>query len=42
MLLGSIFADGHHFGGDYFDMPAIEVWIHILAANWEIFYEGLI
>jgi hypothetical protein len=23
-------------------MPAIEVWIHILAANWEIFYEGLI
>jgi thiamine monophosphate synthase len=24
ILLGTIFADGHHIGGDYFDMPVKE------------------
>jgi hypothetical protein len=35
ILLGTIFADGHHFGGDYFRHAneVWKVWIHILAAT---------
>jgi uncharacterized protein (UPF0333 family) len=32
ILLGTIFAKGHPLGGDY----ANDVWIHILAATWQV------